>query len=459
MPREIITLQCGQCGNQIGVEFWKQLCNEHNIDQEGILKNNNFLNEDRKDIFFYQADDEHFIPRALLFDLEPRVINSIQTSEYRNLYNPENMFISKEGGGAGNNWGCGYSQGHKVEEEIIDMIDREVDNSDNLEGFILSHSIAGGTGSGMGSYLLELLNDNYSKKMIQTFSVFPLLTNESSDVVVQPYNSILTLKRLILSTDSVVVIDNTSLNRIFVERLKLNNPTFQQTNTIISNVMSASTTTLRYPGSMNNDMISLISSLIINPKCHFLITSYTPITIDKHISNVQKTTVLDVMKRLLHTKNIMVSAPVRRGMYISILNIIRGETDPTQVHKGLQRIRDRKLVNFIKWNPASIQVTLAKQSPHVVSQHKVCGLMMANHTSISTLFERCVTQFDRLYKRRAFLENYKKESMFSSADGQGNFEEMESSKEITQNLIDEYKSAERDDYFTNTYIYNFFFLF
>lgn len=452
MPREIITLQCGQCANQIGVEFWKQLCNEHNIDQEGILKNNNFLNEDRKDIFFYQADDEHFIPRALLFDLEPRVINSIQTSEYRNLYNPENMFISKEGGGAGNNWGCGYSQGHKVEEEIIDMIDREVDNSDNLEGFILSHSIAGGTGSGMGSYLLELLNDNYSKKMIQTFSVFPLLTNESSDVVVQPYNSILTLKRLILSTDSVVVIDNTSLNRIFVERLKLNNPTFQQTNTIISNVMSASTTTLRYPGSMNNDMISLISSLIINPKCHFLITSYTPITIDKHISNVQKTTVLDVMKRLLHTKNIMVSAPVRRGMYISILNIIRGETDPTQVHKGLQRIRDRKLVNFIKWNPASIQVTLAKQSPHVVSQHKVCGLMMANHTSISTLFERCVTQFDRLYKRRAFLENYKKESMFSSADGQGNFEEMESSKEITQNLIDEYKSAERDDYFTNTYI-------
>ncbi|SOV13412.1 tubulin gamma chain [Plasmodium sp. gorilla clade G2] len=449
MPREIITLQCGQCGNQIGVEFWKQLCNEHNIDQEGIIKNNNFLNEDRKDIFFYQADDEHFIPRALLFDLEPRVINSIQASEYRNLYNPENMFISKEGGGAGNNWGCGYSQGHKVEEEIIDMIDREVDNSDNLEGFILSHSIAGGTGSGMGSYLLELLNDNYSKKMIQTFSVFPLLTNESSDVVVQPYNSILTLKRLILSTDSVVVIDNTSLNRIFVERLKLNNPTFQQTNTIISNVMSASTTTLRYPGSMNNDMISLISSLIINPKCHFLITSYTPITIDKHISNVQKTTVLDVMKRLLHTKNIMVSAPVRRGMYISILNIIRGETDPTQVHKGLQRIRDRKLVNFIKWNPASIQVTLAKQSPHVVSPHKVCGLMMANHTSISTLFERCVTQFDRLYKRRAFLENYKKESMFSSADGQGNFEEMESSKEITQNLIDEYKSAEREDYFTN----------
>lgn len=53
------------------------------------------------------------------------------------------------------------------------MIDREADNSDSLEGFILLHSIAGGTGSGMGSYLLEKLNDRYPKKLIQTYSVFP----------------------------------------------------------------------------------------------------------------------------------------------------------------------------------------------------------------------------------------------------------------------------------------------
>ena len=37
--------------------------------------------------------------------------------------------------------------------------------SDSLEGFVLCHSIAGGTGSGMGSYLLETLNDRYSKKI------------------------------------------------------------------------------------------------------------------------------------------------------------------------------------------------------------------------------------------------------------------------------------------------------
>lgn len=72
------------------------------------------------------------------------------------------------------------------------------------KGFVLTHSIAGGTGSGMGSYLLERLNDRYPKKLIQTYSVFP--NQLESDVVVQPYNSLLTLKRLTLNADSVVTL-------------------------------------------------------------------------------------------------------------------------------------------------------------------------------------------------------------------------------------------------------------
>jgi len=68
MPREIITLQVGQCGNQIGMEFWKQLCLEHGINQNGILEDFATHGGDRKDVFFYQADDDQYIPRALLID-------------------------------------------------------------------------------------------------------------------------------------------------------------------------------------------------------------------------------------------------------------------------------------------------------------------------------------------------------------------------------------------------------
>ncbi|KAK3237265.1 Tubulin gamma-1 chain [Cymbomonas tetramitiformis] len=446
MPREIITLQVGQCGNQIGTEFWKQLCLEHGISKDGILEDYATQGGDRKDVFFYQADDDHYVPRALLLDLEPRVINSIQTSDYRNLYNPENVYLSSHGGGAGNNWASGYYQAEQVQEDFMDMIDREADGSDSLEGFVLCHSIAGGTGSGMGSYLLEALNDRYPKKLVQTYSVFPN-QNETSDVVVQPYNSLLTLKRLTLNADCVVVLDNTALNRIAVDRLHLENPTFAEVNSLVSTVMAASTTTLRYPGYMNNDLVGLVAALIPTPRCHFLMTGYTPLTLERqNTATVRRTTVLDVMRRLLQPKNIMVSFPRSRdasqSKYISILNIIRGEVDPTQVHKSLQRIRERKLASFIEWGPASIQVALSRKSPYVQTAHRVSGLMLANHTSIRHLFSRTLNQYDKLMKRKAFLDNYEKFSMFKNDD----LSEFVEAREIVQGLAEEYQACEHPDY-------------
>lgn len=66
-----------------------------------------------------------------------------------------------------------------------------------------------------------------------------------SDVVVQPYNSLLTLKRLTQCADCVVVLDNTALNRIASDRLHIQNPSFTQINQLVSTIMSVSTTTLR----------------------------------------------------------------------------------------------------------------------------------------------------------------------------------------------------------------------
>jgi hypothetical protein len=69
--------------------------------------------------------------------IKHQVLNSIQNGPYKNIYNPENFYIHKDGTGAGNNWGQGYSMGEQVNEEIMDMIDREADGSDSLEvGYI-----------------------------------------------------------------------------------------------------------------------------------------------------------------------------------------------------------------------------------------------------------------------------------------------------------------------------------
>ncbi|KAG9236233.1 Tubulin/FtsZ, GTPase domain-containing protein [Amylocarpus encephaloides] len=448
MPREIITVQAGQCGNSIGSQFWQQLCQEHGISQDGNLEDFATEGGDRKDVFFYQSDDTRYIPRAILIDLEPRVLNTIQTGPYKNIYNPENFFFGS-GSGAANNWGDGYQTGETVHEEIMEMIDREADGSDSLEGFMMLHSIAGGTGSGLGSFLLERLNDRFPKKIIQTYSVFPDTTN-SDYVVVHPYNSLLSMRRLTQNADSVVVLDNGALSRIAADRLHVQAPSFQQTNQlaslilVVSTVMSASTTTLRYPGYMHNDLVSIVASLIPTPRCHFLMTSYTPFTGNnvEQAKTIRKTTVLDVMRRLLQPKNRMVSTiPGKKSCYISILNVIQGDVDPTDVHKSLLRIRERRLATFIPWGPASIQVALTKKSPYIEMNHRVSGLMLANHTSIATLFKRIVRQYDGMRKRNAFVDGYKKTAPFAD-----NLDEFDEAREVVTDLIQEYESAEDADY-------------
>ncbi|KAL4949986.1 tubulin-domain-containing protein [Aspergillus filifer] len=438
-PRPVSAI-CMGCA--VGSQFWQQLCLEHGISQDGNLEEFATEGGDRKDVFFYQSDDTRYIPRAILLDLEPRVLNGIQSGPYKNIYNPENFFIGQQGIGAGNNWGAGYAAGEVVQEEVFDMIDREADGSDSLEGFMFLHSIAGGTGSGLGSFILERMNDRFPKKLIQTYSVFP--DNQAADVVVNPYNSLLAMRRLTQNADSVVVLDNAALSKIVADRLHVQEPSFQQTNQLVSTVMSASTTTLRYPGYMHNDLVGIIASLIPTPRSHFLLTSYTPFTGDNidQAKTVRKTTVLDVMRRLLQPKNRMVSInPSKSSCYISILNIIQGEADPTDVHKSLLRIRERRLASFIPWGPASIQVALTKKSPYIQNTHRVSGLMLANHTSVATLFKRIVQQYDRLRKRNAFLEQYKKEAPFQ--DGLDEFDE---ARAVVMDLVGEYEAAERENY-------------
>jgi len=192
---------------------------------------------------------------------------------------------------------------------------------------------------------------------------------------------------------------------------------------------------------MNNDLVGLVASLIPSPRCHYLITGYTPISFDnENPSVVKKTTVLDVMRRLLQPKNIMLSAQNKNAKYISILNIIQGDTDPSSVHKSLQRIRERKLANFINWGPASIQVAMSRKSPFIKSDNKVSGLMIANSTIMHTFFNKIVKNYDNLIKRRAFLNQYQEFDIIGK-----DVDEFNDCRESLIRLIEEYKAAEGSD--------------
>ena len=66
--------------------------------------------------------------------------------------------------------------------------------------------------------------------------------------------------------------------------------------------------------------------------------------------------------------------------------------------------------------------------------------MLTNHTSMAELFSGSLSQYDRIRKRNAFLDNYRKEAMFSD-----DLSEFDSSRDVVQNLVDEYRACERKD--------------
>ncbi|KAG7505690.1 tubulin beta-4B chain-like [Solea senegalensis] len=74
--REIVHLQGGQCGNQIGAKFWEVISDEHGIDPSGTYHGDNDLQLERINVYFNEAAGGKYVPRAVLFDLEPGTMDS-----------------------------------------------------------------------------------------------------------------------------------------------------------------------------------------------------------------------------------------------------------------------------------------------------------------------------------------------------------------------------------------------
>ena len=436
MHREIISLQVGQCGNQVGSEFWRRLCAEHGIGLDGALLSPDPIG-DRKDIYFTQSDSGRYTPRAILVDLEPRVIQGIQRSDLSGLFSPESLFIHPDGGGAGNNWAAGYEIAASVADRLAEMVNREAEACDNFAGVTLTHSIAGGTGSGVGSYLLEHIRAEFPKKYIQTYSVFPAQGPQGeSDVVVQSYNGVLAMQRLITQADACFIVDNTAIARIAGEQLRLAQPSVEQTNSIVARVLAATSATMRFPDAIYATLPALLSQLIPIEPLHFLSLGYTPIAVSGSHTTIAKTSAYEVLRRLLLPSQMLVSTPPRTGAYLSMLSVLQGDVSAGDLFDSVERLHP-KLPAFAPWCMRDLQVAVARKSPHVEQRSRVSGLMIANHTANATLCRRLCTQFDKMYKHGAYLNEYRKFAMF--ADG---LEEFDRCREAAGGLIRAYEEAE-----------------
>merc|ERR1712040_32465 len=169
-------------------------------------------------------------------DLEPTVLDDVRTGEYQQMFHPEFLLNGKED--AANNFARGhYTVGKEILDQVNDRLRKLVDNSENVQGFIIHHAVGGGTGSGLGALILERIAVDYRKKSKIGFEIYP--SPNMSTCIVEPYNGLLSTHWLLDHTDVSLVLDNEALYSICQANLSIKRPSYTNLNNIICKVVSS----------------------------------------------------------------------------------------------------------------------------------------------------------------------------------------------------------------------------
>merc|ERR1711874_313648 len=120
--------------------------------------------------------------------------DSVRSGPFGQLFRPDNFVFGQTG--AGNNWAKGhYTEGAELIDSVLDVVRKEAEGCDCLQGFQMCHSLGGGTGSGMGTLLISKVR-------------------KVSDTVVEPYNAVLSFHQLVENADECFLLDNAATRSV-----------------------------------------------------------------------------------------------------------------------------------------------------------------------------------------------------------------------------------------------------
>merc|ERR1712158_187433 len=309
---------------------------------------------ERINVYYNEAMGGKYVPRAVLVDLEPGTMDSVRSGAMGQIYRPGNFVFGQSG--AGNNWAKGhYTEGAELVDSVLDVVRKESEGCDCLQGFQLTHSLGGGTGSGMGTLLISKIREEYPDRIMNTYSVVP--SPKVSDTVVEPYNATLSVHQLVENTDETFCIDNEALYDICFRTLKLTTPTYGDLNHLVSLTMSGVTTCLRFPGQLNADLRKLAVNMVPFPRLHFFMPGFAP----------------------------LVARGSQQYRSLTVAAVFRGPMSMKEVDEQMLNIQNKNSSYFVEWIPNNVKTAVCDIPPRGL---KMSATFIGNSTAIQELFKR-----------------------------------------------------------------------
>ncbi|THD23066.1 Tubulin alpha-A chain [Fasciola hepatica] len=445
MGSEIVTIHVGQAGVQISHALWELVCIEHGVGSDGLQIWNESeyeYQEFGRDLVFREVGKDKFVPRALLVDLEPTVVDEIRTGAYRELWHPQQLITGKED--AASNFARGYYSQSRFElNEVTDRIRILVEQCDHLACFKLLYSANGGTGSGLTSALCERLSDEYGKKYKFATTVYP--SPGYSELMVEPYNSLLHSSTNLTFCDCVVLTDNEAMLNVVEDTLKLPHAGFVIPNRVIANAVTTQFLSHRYRfiGQQHAHVNELLINLIPYPRIHFPMMAFAPFYIPSS-EHFEKCTATDLVRSVFEDTNQLLSVSAVRRAYISCALLFRGAISPIEAINAITTMKADRMnrARFVDWCPTGFKLGVNAAPPVQANLHNTVTAkhlsltMIAGNLAIRDVWTGIGRRFDQLYQKRAYVHWYVAEGMEEG--------EFALAREVIQQLVDDYEAIAKD---------------
>merc|ERR1712079_250783 len=395
-----------------------------------------------------------FVPRQITVDLEPTVVDDVRTGKRSQMYHPEFLLNGKED--AANNFARGhYTVGKEILDQANDRLRKLVDNSQNVQGFIIHHAVGGGTGSGLGALILERIAVDYRKKSKIGFEIYP--APKISTCIVEPYNAMLSTHWLLDHTEVSVLLDNEAIYGICQKQLDIDRPSYSDLNIIISKVISSMTASLRFDGELNVDLGEFQTNLVPFPRLHFMTTALAPV-VSMEKKNHEAQTIREITDHVFQPQNMLVKYadfdPVE-DKYMAISVNYRGKIKSKEANATVQWLKQNNKISFVEWCPTGFKIGLNAvpaasidvEGADIMATAKRNITMIGNNVAVSRVFtERINKKYDMMYSQRAFVHWYVGEGMeegeFSEAREDLGFLEKDYLDVVTEQASDEVAADE-----------------
>ncbi|XP_036758890.2 tubulin epsilon chain isoform X4 [Manis pentadactyla] len=353
--------------------------------------------------------------------MEEGVVNEILQGPLRDVFDSRQLITDISG--SGNNWAVGHKIfGSLYQEQILEKLRKSAEQCDCLQCFFIIHSMGGGTGSGLGTFLLKVLEDEFPEVYRFVTSVYP---SGEDDVITSPYNSILAMKELSEHAHCVLPIDNQSLFDItskidlMVNSGKLGTTIkpaslvtssagtfkkwqkpFDAMNNIVANLLLSLTSSARFEGSLNMDLNEISMNLVPFPQLHYLVSSLTPLYTLADV-NIPPRRLDQMFSDAFSKDHQLMRADPKRSLYLACALMVRGNVQISDLRRNIERLKPS--LPFVSWNPDGWKTSLCPVPP-VGHSHSL--LALANNTCVRTAFTELRARFMRLYKKKAHLHHY-----------------------------------------------------